>query len=151
LLVALTLALACCGSQSVTVDGGPRGDAGPRDAGARDAGPPCDLTDDSPPYFTDRGECFEQTPPCCSDADCSSDFFGCFLDPVLPAPRTPGRCRAWEVCTCASDSDCEPGAICVTNQSYCGACVVQTLCTSDRECAAGRTCVGGLCTETCPP
>ncbi|MCA9540781.1 MAG: hypothetical protein KC620_17900, partial [Myxococcales bacterium] len=117
-------------------------DAAPADAAPADAGPNCPPPPDRQTHFVQAGHCFEHTPPCCVDADCPADMFGCIAES--------GHCRAWEICNCAADADCPDGFVCLSNERICGGCFPQRpACVGDGQCPAGEHCIGGRCAD-CP-
>lgn len=135
---------------------GARGDADAgSDAAEPDAADPgrCDAgAPDEPAWFAQAGSCYAQTPRCCSDADCDPGLYdGCIPEGSGYPSISVGHCRADVPCACVLDADCPEGAICVTNQRVCGACVVaEPECATDAECAAGQRCLGRYCVGACP-
>jgi hypothetical protein len=94
--------------------------------------------------FLDHGYCFDETPPCTTDADCAPPYFACV--------RSLGRCRAWNGCGCVSDLDCPPSDFCLTNEAVCGACEPkQPSCNTDSDCKTGDVCRAGSCAQVCCP
>lgn len=120
----------------------------PRDAAARDAAT-LDAPDDSTDgggcgsaieRFTEFGMCFEVA-TCCADIDCG------------PGGRCSerGRCeRIDRPCLCLDDAACMLGAVCVTNEVICGACI--PTCVGDEQCRfPGARCRAGYCVDPTAP
>lgn len=103
----------------------------------------CTVNTDELGEFLQHGYCFSHTPTCVSDLDCPHPYTGCDL--------ARQRCIAWNSCGCSSDSDCDNGSHCITNEQVCGQCMPEkNRCTNDIDCPNdGETCWRGECVDAC--